>query len=272
MNEKHQIADEAIRIFLDSIEAASSTKFRYQRVLQRYVRWSEGKLPEDMRQAQAFILFCQNDSGHEGSTLAVEAAALRRYLLWKGISGARLEHKTSVRADPQYLSLNLVKALLDSCDLPIMKCLTALLYDTGARVSEVLGVHLAQVDWEGYITVTRKGGKQERVPVSNWGMGYLQEWTDFRKHQAHSKLFGDWSYNEVYREYRRIARRAGIPHFSPHMLRHSRAVHLRQENPPVDWSIIAYLLGHKKVAMTIDIYGRLTPQDLRKVIPAPRLG
>lgn len=260
-----------IEEFLADIQAEERTKRRYRGVLLSYRAWSEGLLPASVEDAQAYIWHCQRVKGNAANTLAVISASLRRYLSWRHVPAGKLEHLPVQRSDPEYLSLQEVRALLDACDMAVMKCLTALLYDTGARIGEVLGVRVDQVDWDGFITVRRKGGKEEKVPVSEWGLSYLREWIGVRAGDTHLKVFGDWSYQDVYPEFRRTARKAGIKNFHPHMLRHSRAVHLRQEDPPVDWGIIGYLLGHKNPTMTMSIYGRLTPEDLRKEVPAPRI-
>ena len=66
------------------------------------------------------------------------------------------------------------------------------------------------------------------------------------------------------------AKLAGIAYFKPHMLRHSRAVHL-SEDTDLRWEEIGYQLGHVNPSITARIYTRPNPEDLKKRIPAPTL-
>jgi integrase len=62
------------------------------------------------------------------------------------------------------------------------------------------------------------------------------------------------------------ARRAGLPHVSPHMLRHSAAVHMAEAGIPM--SEIAQMLGHANSRITESTYARYSPTYLRKAASA----
>ena len=61
------------------------------------------------------------------------------------------------------------------------------------------------------------------------------------------------------------ANAAGLEKFTPHMLRHSRAVHLRQDG--LSWEEIGYQLGHVNPVITVKYYTRPDQYDLKKVVP-----
>jgi integrase len=70
----------------------------------------------------------------------------------------------------------------------------------------------------------------------------------------------------VKRGLRVAAQRAGLEHVSPHMLRHSAAVHLAEEG--VGMEEIAQMLGHSNVNVTRNVYARFSPDYLAKAAAA----
>ena len=99
-------------------------------------------------------------------------------------------------------------------------------------------------------------------------MGYLAKWMDVRTGK-HPKVYGYRTYTDMYRLMKAAAKRAGIPKFTPHMLRHSRAIHLRQEG--LSWEEIGYQLGHVNPVITVKYYTRPDQYDLKKIVPAVSL-
>lgn len=254
--------------WLDKIRVSPATKKRYKETLCLYQN-SEGHLPTSGSEAQEYLRK-REQAGKSPSTVMVTATALKRYMTWANVPCEKFERPPIALSEPEYLSPEEVKTLLEACNSPIMKCLTTLLYDTGARIGEILGLKLTDIDLKGFLTVTRKGGKRERVPVTEFGLKQLTSFLQYRAAWHNENLFGDWQYIDVWKEYRRICIEAGIKKFHPHMLRHSRAIDMR--NQGVDWDIIAYQLGHVNPTLTMKIYTRLTPEDLRKQVPIPKIG
>lgn len=275
-----QSPSEEIQEFLDTIRVKSRTKTLYGQTLRNYVQWSAGSLPKTDLEAQAFINYREGLS-KKPATVRLDCSALLRYLLWKGISHYRLEREPVQMLDPKHIDIDQVQELLKCCDLPLIKCVTALLYDTAARIGEVMAIKMSGVEWEGFLSMRRKGGRVDRVPTSDWGLRYLREWVTEHRRGTHPLLFGGLGeideatgqgtgYKLVLNELKTAARRAGLPaEFTPHWLRHSRAIHLRDAG--VDWVIIADQLGHVNPAVTMRIYGRRTPENVRERVPAPEL-
>ncbi|MDE2121597.1 MAG: tyrosine-type recombinase/integrase, partial [Betaproteobacteria bacterium] len=167
------------------------------------------------------------------------------------------------------------------------RALAELLYSSGLRVSELVGLdvralrepdHVSQgwIDWDGAEAhVLGKGGKRRSVPVGAQAMQALRAWLQLRGPQDPAAAAGDRaalflgprgariSAQRVREELRRRARDAGLPtSVHPHMLRHSFASHLLQSSG--DLRAVQELLGHASVAST-QVYTRLDFQHLAKV-------
>jgi len=155
------------------------------------------------------------------------------------------------------------------------RALLELLYATGARVSEVVGLDLD--DWyqsEDVLRLTGKGAKQRVVPVGSYARDAVEEYL-VRVRPAFAAggrgtpalLLGArgarLSRQSAFLIIRDAGRRAGIPteHLSPHVLRHSFATHLLQGG--ADVRVVQELLGHASVATT-QIYTRVTAESLRE--------
>lgn len=259
-----------IQEFLQAIRASENTKLAYASTMSVFWEWSGGALPESADDCQRFIDW-RVTQGRKPATIAKDAAALVRYLEWRKLPARKLERPAVTLGEPKYLSEEDVGRLLRACETTMEKALVALLYDTGARISEVLSITVADIDWEGYLrNVRRKGGRVEgAVNVTTWGMGYLRAWLQVRDSSS-PLLFNGYERRQAAAMLLRAAKRASLEHFSPHMLRHSRGTHLLH-NQHVPLENVSYQLGHTSTATTSRLYTRLRAQDNKPMIPAPHL-
>ena len=255
-----------LEIFLSQIRASANTKRIYRNTLSLFPR-QYGHLPESSAEAQEFVYKREQD-GLATATVGLDIAAFLRYLKFQGIPTNRLERMPVTLKTPAYLTKKEISALMEATTQLAPKTLTALLYDSGARIGEMLALEVDGINWNGALYVIRKGGRPEWANVSEWGMRYLAEWMDHR-HGDHPKVFGNRTYGEMYRLLKVAAKKIGIPGFHPHMLRHSRAVHLRQDG--VSWEEIGYQLGHINPTITVKYYTRPDTFDLKQAIPAVSL-
>jgi integrase len=69
----------------------------------------------------------------------------------------------------------------------------------------------------------------------------------------------DYTYHDLYPRLRKLGQQAGVPGFHPHLLRHSRVMHLRGAGR--DWADISEVCGHTKVETTMKIYGRRKAEE-----------
>lgn len=281
--------DQTINCFLASLKRADTTKRSYRETLELFVR-QRGQLPENAADVQEWL---DSQSGKRPGTLATRAAACRRYLTWIGETITRLELYPVIMPKPEYLSRDEITRLLVACETPMQRALVAVLYDTGARIGEVLRLTVADVNppddrgqrMEGVLRVIRKGEREDYANITPWGMDYLTAWLTVRKapHQWIFCLVARYrygvelpkviwerlQYEAAYVILKNLAAKVGISSFHPHMLRHSRAVHLNEQG--VDFTNIGYQLGHKNPEMARTIYGRPKVLDLKTRIPAPEL-
>jgi tyrosine recombinase XerC len=151
---------------------------------------------------------------------------------------------------------------------PRDRAILEILYSTGIRVSELVGLNVDDVDFIGnIIKVMGKGKKERMVPIGDQALNALKEYLDGRK--ADNKFIfvnkngtrlGDRSVRNIINKY--ILEQAMAQHVTPHMFRHSFATHLL--NRGADLRSVQELLGHVNLSTT-QIYTHLTTEKLKKV-------
>lgn len=181
---------------------------------------------------------------------------------------------------PKYLSNDEVERLLAAPDVTRPaglrdRALLELLYATGLRVSELVGLQPADVHLEaGYLTCTGKGDKQRVVPIgkeaTDWVQRYIREarltllgkrrsprlFVNARRGSTLSRV-GFWKIVKQYGKQVGLAAR-----LSPHVLRHSFATHLLERG--ADLRAIQLMLGHADLSTT-QIYTHVLESRLRRI-------
>jgi integrase/recombinase XerD len=181
---------------------------------------------------------------------------------------------------PKYLSIEEVDRLLGAPDTGTPRgirdrAFIELLYATGLRVSELVGLRVADVNLEaGFLTTKGKGGKERLVPVGDeavaWLTRYLREgrpvllgrrtsprlFVNARGGIAMTRM-GIWKTLKGYGKTIGLAQR-----LSPHVLRHSFATHLLERG--ADLRAIQVMLGHADLSTT-QIYTHVLEARLRAV-------
>jgi integrase/recombinase XerD len=185
------------------------------------------------------------------------------------------------KALPRYLSVEEVDRLLTQPDVSTPRglrdrALIELLYATGMRVSELVGLRPPDVNLEAcYLTCTGKGDKQRIVPIGDeaarWVHDYVREARPkLLAKRSSPRLFvnargggsgltrvGFWKILKGY------ARQAGLSRaLSPHTLRHSFATHLLERG--ADLRAIQMMLGHADLSTT-QIYTHVLEQRMRSI-------
>ncbi|MBC7405131.1 MAG: tyrosine recombinase XerC [Cytophaga sp.] len=161
-----------------------------------------------------------------------------------------------------------------------------LLYSSGLRVSELVGLDIADIQENAYaslgwvdiaqaeVHVTGKGDKQRVVPVGTYALDALLEWLRLRpslvKSETHALFLTErgtrMSVRLVQLRLKAHARIIGIPaDVHPHVLRHSFASHVLQSSG--DLRAVQEMLGHSSIAAT-QVYTSLDFQHLAKVYDA----
>jgi integrase/recombinase XerD len=286
---------------------SSNTLAAYGRDLDRYVSWlrergisDPGSVNRDTVEAYATSL---RDPAPEGAVLA-PASIARMLAAVRGLQRFwAVEHVTTddlsrhvaapkpARRLPKALSVDEVQRLIaaagidgdtpsttssELCDV----ALTELLYGTGARISEVVGLDVDEVeralgDPVMGLRLIGKGDKERLVPLGSYARAAVEAWLvrgrpalAARAVRATPALLlnergGRLSRQSAFNRVRAAARRAGITaEVSPHTLRHSYATHLLDGG--ADVRVVQELLGHASVTTT-QIYTLVTVDHLRDV-------
>jgi integrase/recombinase XerD len=181
---------------------------------------------------------------------------------------------------PKALSVERVTRLLEACRLddPLGlrdRALLELLYSTGARISEAVGLAVDDVDADTRsVLLSGKGGKPRLVPVGRPALAALDAYLVRARPGLAARgrggpaLFlnargGRLSRQSAWQVLQDAAERAGITAgVSPHTLRHSFATHLLEGG--ADVRVVQELLGHASVTTT-QIYTMVTVHALREV-------
>lgn len=155
------------------------------------------------------------------------------------------------------------------------RALVELLYGTGARISEVMGLAVDDLDrQEGLVRLHGKGGKTRVVPVGSYARAAVEAYLVRTRPvlaaagRGTASLFlnargGPLSRQSAWTVLRAAAAKAGIvAEVSPHTLRHSFATHLLDGG--ADVRVVQELLGHASVTTT-QIYTLVTVDQLREV-------
>ena len=237
-----------------------NTVTAYIAALRQWVSWLDGREP-CQETAQEYIDLLE-ELGKANNTIVLNANAIRRYFKWLKAS-IFLDCPSVYLGTPRYLTKEQVYMVLSACRTQLEKTMVTCLFDTACRVSELLELRTDQIDWANkLITVTRKGGRVAQVNISDKGLEALKEWLGTRK-SASIRVFMDYTYQDIHTVIAELSKRCGI-HFTPHMLRHSRAVQLLEDK--VDIHYVQQALGHRNIGTTLNIYSQLRPMDLKRHI------
>lgn len=194
----------------------------------------------------------------------VLAAAEKRRLIARA---SYIKRPSQPKAKEDYLTRAQAKSLIDSASFPHIRLFVLLALGTGARSGALLGLTWSRCNFDtGFIdlrdpsiTMPHKG--RAVVPMNNSVREALLD----AKAGALSDYVIEWAGKRVAsvkRALRVASRAAGIQHTSPHMLRHSAAVHMAEAGIPMDE--IAQFLGHNDINVTRKVYARFSPTYLRK--------
>ena len=264
----------------------------YRRDLDRYAVWLTERGIDDVTAVTPAVVAefaaerAAADPPPAASSLARLQSSVRglhRFLAREGHADAdpsqRLRPPKQARRLPKALTIEQVERLLraPSPEEPLGirdRALLELLYATGARVSEAIGLDVDDMAHGDVLRLRGKGSKERIVPVGSYARAAVDAYlTRVRpelaaKGRATPRLFlgargGPLSRQSAWLVIRAAAERAQLTaHVSPHTLRHSFATHLLQGG--ADVRVVQELLGHASVATT-QIYTHVTVDTLRDV-------
>lgn len=279
---------------------ARNTLAAYRRDLDRYVAFLSARgleSPAGVGEADVRAFVTALRSGAQGVALAPSSTARvvaavhgwHRFCTLEGLADADpsvdVKPPAQPRRLPRAMSVEDVAALLDAAGqgegpVPLRdRALLELCYSTGARISEVVGLDVDDLDLEPGRASARligKGSKERVVPVGSFARDAVDAYLVRARPALAAAGRGNaavflntrgarLSRQSAWAVLRQAALRAGLPgadEISPHTLRHSFATHLLQGG--ADVRVVQELLGHASVTTT-QIYTHVTPDSLREV-------
>ncbi|HEY3923467.1 MAG TPA: site-specific tyrosine recombinase XerD [Acidothermaceae bacterium] len=297
-----------VRTYLDHLVVerglAKNTLSSYRRDLRRYLDFLAQQQRDDLGQVTeedvaAFLAALRlGDSEHPplsassaGRTI-VAVRGFHRFAVREGnvdadTAGA-IRPPTPARRLPKAIAVEDVERLLEAAGADGTpraqrdRALLEVLYGTGARISEAVGLDIDDVDLDaGMVRLFGKGSKDRMVPLGSYAKAALERYLALGRptlavgapasrtpRDSRAAVFlnargGRLSRQSAWTVLRTAATRAGLTAgISPHTLRHSFATHLLDGG--ADVRVVQELLGHASVTTT-QIYTMVTVERLREV-------
>ncbi len=271
---------------------SANTIAAYRRDLGAYCDWlaSQGATVLDVTHSQLVeFVGVRRSSGAATSSIARQLAAIRMLHRYLSIEGERpddpageLEGVRVPSGIPKPLTEAQVTSLLDSVVVtePIHRrdlALIELLYATGARISEAVGLSIGEIDLDArLVRLYGKGSKERIVPFGSTAAAALEDWfspsgralvvpDQWRSRDDAEAVFlntrgGRLSRQAAWQVIKKYGTRAGIgDELSPHVLRHSCATHLLDHG--ADLRVVQEMLGHASISTT-QIYTKVSQERL----------
>jgi integrase/recombinase XerC len=234
-------------------------------------------------------LAAQSENGAARSTLARRAASARAFLRWATRTGViaadpslRLAAPKTVKSLPGVLRQDEINAVLDVAAVAADdqdaihlrdRAVLELLYATGIRVGELVGLDVDDVDFgSNLVRVMGKGAKQRTVPFGLPAATALQGWLQLGRAQVVTSGSGPALFlgrrggrvdpRQVRTAVHKVLQHVpDAPDMGPHGLRHSAATHLLEGG--ADLRVVQEMLGHSSLATT-QIYTHVSVERLRR--------
>ena len=301
----------AVRTYLDHLVVerglAANSVTSYRRDLRRYLGYLDGigvhSLDEITEQTVSGFLMALREGDREHQPLSATSAGrtvvavrgFHRFAVKDGLAAhdpsAGVRPPTPAKRLPKAIPLADVERLLEAAGsagtaLALRdRALLEMLYGTGARISEAVGLDVDDLELEdpagSSVLLRGKGSKERIVPVGRFAREAVQAYV-VRGRQAlleagpggatvQGAMFlnargGRLSRQSAWTVIVKAAERAGVTaEVSPHTLRHSFATHLLEGG--ADVRVVQELLGHASVTTT-QVYTLVTVDSLREVYAA----
>ena len=207
-------------------------------------------------------------SGKHDGTIWTELGHLRTVLLWAVGPGnaPKIERPAKPAPRERYLTRAEIARLLDAPAAAHIRYAIHLMLATGARVGAVLELTWDRVDFErGQINLrTSDTGPRKGRAIVPMNAGLRAALTVARA-EARSDYVIEWAGGPVANiktGFNAAVKAAGLKGVSPHVLRHTAAVHMVEAGVPM--AEVAQMLGHSNTAVTERVYGRFSPTHLRR--------
>lgn len=272
--------------------AAPTTISSYKSDLLQFFSFSEVNTALDLTEEriEKFLQYLQT-SGYAPKSMARKLSTLKdfcRFLYSEKVidtnPAAYILTPKQEKPLPKFLSVEEIQQLIDAAfakkDYRYWRIgvMIELMYATGLRVSELVGLPENAINYnKKLITLVGKGSKERIVPIAGRVIAALQEYLPLREEFIKKNSSSNWLFPSLtavsghltrdafYKDLKKLAADCGIypSRISPHVLRHSFATHLLNNN--ADLRSVQKMLGHENIATT-EIYTHIIPQKLGDVV------
>ena len=232
----------------------------------------------------------QHSTGTSRTSISRRAVSIRLFTKWaykKGLIekdfGATLQTPKGAKTLPEILTIDGAATVMNSMESKAAEeetplsirdvALLEILYASGARVSEICGLDLDDIDYDrNTIAVIGKGNKERTIPIGTPAVKALRRWISEGRKQlvkipgeqavflgARGKRIDQRTVRTVV--YDALTALEGVEKMGPHSLRHSAATHLLEGG--ADLRTVQEILGHASLATT-QIYTHVSTSRLHK--------
>lgn len=282
-----------IDLFLDQLwledGLAKNTLSSYRNDLQGFALWCVQSASLDLLKVQSMHIqqylayrFPNAKARSMNRLIATLRRFYRYYLRTQTISQdptLQIEAPKIPKQLPKSMSEAQVDDLLNAPDINTDlgmrdRAMLELLYASGLRVSELVGVKVFEVSTtDGVVRVTGKGSKTRLVPMGQEAADWIDRYSKFHRGKILGKRLSDALFvtnrgeamtrHAFWHIIKRYALLAGIAqNISPHVLRHAFATHLL--NHGADLRVVQMLLGHSDISTT-QIYTHVARERLKQL-------
>lgn len=281
------VRDYFLKHLINQKNASSRTVASYRdtmRLLLKFFQQHLGREPSRLEisdfsadNIDQFLNWLENERGNSIRTRNVRFAAIRSFLRYAAARdptvlplvqrALSIPMKRFDRPQLTFLALEEIQAILDAPDSTTWsgrrdRVMFTVLYNTGARVSEVARLKLEDIDLDrgGTVLLTGKGRKQRTIPLWKNTVRSLREWLPEIPNNGKKPVFPNaanqfLSRSGIESRLKRAVSAAAEQcpsltsrSISPHTIRHTTAMHLLQSG--VDITVIALWLGHENPTTT----------------------
>jgi integrase len=215
-------------------------------------------------------------AGIKDGTIHTELGHLRMVLVWARKHGLLkeapdIERPSKPKPREHHLTRDQARAVIEAANMPHLRLFIILALGTGARSAALLGLTWDRCDFirglidlrDPAMTMPHKG--RAIVPMNRTVRAALVE----ARAGGRSDFVVEWAgkrVGSVKRGLIETGKRAGVGKVTPHLFRHSAAVHMVEAG--ISFEEVAQFLGHDDVNVTRKVYGRFSPNHLRTAAAA----
>ena len=246
---------------------AASTIDTYSSCLAVFLRAMAGKQkPLPLNEIKNFLASIKNQNYHKQFTATIHH--FYRLVLHHPLSLQDIPYPRKTNYLPEILSVEEVNRLVNSYSNIKHRCIIQLMYSCSLRIGEVVNILLTHLNKDRLVlrVAGAKGFKDRDVPVPAATMQLIISYYQSEKDKPRKWLFEGWGHQQysirsIQQIFHQGLRRIGVKRrATPHSLRHSRAVHLKEAG--MDIKDISDMLGHYHIKTTADYYLKLSGKSL----------